>query len=435
MAENNQKYVLANGRVLDPGSGTDENKNIGVCEGRIVDPSTIPDAELIDLSGLTVAPGFIDLHTHLRQPGDTDAETITTATKAAAAGGFTAIVAMPNTSPVSDNAGTLEQVRKHAIDEGVVDVMLCAAMTKGLKGEEMTSIGSLKKFGVVALSDDGRCVQNHELMRHIMEYASSFDLPILDHCEDAILSGDGVMHEGHWSTLLGLRGIPAASEELMVARDLILAEMTGARLHIQHISSAGSVRQVREARKRGVKVTAEATPHHIALNDENLKYFDSNFKMKPPLMSETHIQAIIEGLADGTIEAIATDHAPHTKTSKLVEFDYAPFGIVGLETAFSVSLTELVATKQLSLAELVDKFTSGPAGILGIDAGSLRNGAKANITIFSPDAEYVVDSSKFQSKSTNTPFDGRELRGKIRATIVGGAPVFSDIPSLIPDEN
>ncbi|NOY74317.1 MAG: dihydroorotase [Kiritimatiellaeota bacterium] len=430
MAENN-KYVLANGRVIDPISGTDSEKEIGVSDGRIVDPSTIPDAERVDISGCVAAPGFIDLHTHLRQPGNTDAETITTATTAAAAGGFTSIVAMPNTSPVADNAGTLEYIRKHANEEGVVNVFLCASLTKDLKGEEMTSIGSLKQFGVVALTDDGRCVQNHELMRHIMEYASSFDLPVFDHCEDDVLAGDGVMHEGHWSTLLGLRGIPAASEELMVARDLILAEMTDTRVHIQHISSAGSVRQVREARKRGVKVTAEATPHHISLTDENLKSFDSNFKMKPPLMSEEHRQTIIEGLADGTIEAIATDHAPHTKTSKLVEFDYAPFGIVGLETAFPVCFTELVESKRLTLPELVAKFTTGPAGILGVEAGTLTEGAMADITIFSPEAKHVVDSSKFHSKSTNTPFDGREFRGKIMGTIVKGNPVFSENLSVL----
>ena len=426
----NDKYVLANGRVLDPASGTDSVGDIGVSDGMIVDPSTISDPEIIDLSGLAVSPGFIDLHTHLRQPGGTDAETITTGTKAAAAGGFTTLVAMPNTSPVSDNAGTLEQVRKHTNDEGVVNVLLCAAMTKGLKGEEMTSIGSLKQFGVIALTDDGRCVQNHELMRHIMEYAASFDLPIFDHCEDDVLTGDGVMHEGHWSTLLGLRGIPAATEELMVARDLILAEMTGARLHIQHISSAGSVRQVREAKARGVLVTAEATPHHIALNDENLKSFDANFKMKPPLMSDEHRNAIVEGLIDDTISAIATDHAPHTKTSKLVEFDYAPFGIVGLETAFTVSLTELVATERIPLLRLIEKFTTGPAAVLGIDAGTLKEGAKADITVFSPNTEFRIDSSKFLSKSANTPFDGRKVRGKIMAAIVDGNTVYSALDSL-----
>ena len=427
---NNNGYVLANGRVLDPISGTDEIKDVGVSDGLIVAPSEISNPKVINLDGLSVTPGFIDLHVHLRQPGNTDAETIATGTRAAAAGGFTSILAMPNTSPAADDSGTLEYIRKHANDEGVVKVLLSSAMTKGLKGEEMTSIGSLKQFGVLALTDDGMCTQNHELMRHIMEYASSFDLPIFDHCEDANLSGDGVMHEGHWSTLLGLRGIPAASEELMVARDVILAEMTGARLHVQHISSAGSVRLVRDAQARGVKVTAEATPHHISLDDENLKSFDSNLKMKPPLMSKEHMQAIIEGLIDGTIEAIATDHAPHTKTSKLVEFDYAPFGIVGLETAFPVSMTELVDTKRLSLLQLIEKFTTGPAKILGIDAGTLKIGSKADITILSPDAKSVVDSSKFQSKSSNTPFDGRELRGKISATIVDGKPVFSDIDAL-----
>jgi dihydroorotase len=423
-------YILKGGRVIDPVQNIDKKSDIGVLNGKIVKASKLKSAEIIDLKGLVVSPGFIDLHVHLRQPGGTHKETIATGTKAAAAGGFTSIVAMPNTSPVADNPGTLEYLKRHAKEDGVVKVLICAAMTNNLDGQNMASIGSLKKNGVVALSDDGRCVQNHEIMRHIMEYSQSFDLPIFDHCEDENLTGDGVMHEGYWSTVLGLRSIPTASEELMVARDIILAEITGARLHIQHISTLGSVRKVKAAQSRGFAVSAEVTPHHIALTDENLKHFDPNFKMNPPLVSEEHRQALIKGLKDGTIAAIATDHAPHTETEKLVEIDYAPFGIIGLETALPVCLTELYHKKHLTLSQLVSKFTEGPASILNIETGNLKEGANADITVFDPDAKQIIDSSKFYSKSRNTPFNGCEVRGKVKATIVDGKFIFSELPSI-----
>ena len=263
-----------------------------------------------------------------------------------------------------------------------------------------------------------------------MEYSKSFNLPIFDHCEDEILAADGVMHEGYWSMLLGLRGIPAASEELMVARDIILAEIAGSRIHIQHVSSLGSVRKIREAQSRGVAITAEVTPHHIALTDENLKHFDSNFKMNPPLMSEEHRTALIEGLKDGTITAIATDHAPHTETEKLVEIDYAPFGIIGLETALSVCMTELYHKKHLTLSQLVAKFTEGPAAVLGMDTGHLKEGTAADITVFDPDSAYTIDSSEFYSKARNTPFNGCEVRGKVKATIVDGKIIYSTLPGV-----
>ena len=423
-------FILKGGRVIDPSTGTDRKGDIAVRNGRIVNPSELKKPEIIDIANNVVVPGLIDLHVHLRQPGATHKETIAAGTAAAAAGGFTAVVAMPNTSPVTDNAGTVEFIKRHAAEEGVVKVVICAAMTRSLDGEAMTSIGSLKKNGVVALSDDGRCVQNHEIMRHIMEYAASFDLPILDHCEDANLAADGVMHEGYWSTLLGLRGIPAASEELMVARDIIMAEITGAKIHIQHISASGSVRKVKEARRRGIRVTAEVTPHHIALTDENMKYFDTNYKMKPPLMSEEHRKALIKGLKDGTITVIATDHAPHTETEKLVEMDYAPFGIVGLETALPVCLTELYHKKHLTLPELIAKFTTGPAEVLGIDTPSLQEGTPATITLFNPDAEQTIDSSQFRSKSANTPFNGYKACGKVTATVVDGKFVFSGLSGV-----
>lgn len=430
MATNKDGYLLKGGRVIDPARNIDKKTDIGILNGKIVNPKDLKSPEVINVSGLVVAPGFIDLHVHLRQPGRTDKETIATGTRAAAAGGFTTIVAMPNTSPVADNAGTIEYIRRHAQDEGVVKILPCAAMTKGLEGQSMSGIGSLKRRGVVALSDDGKCVQNHEIMRHIIEYAKSFSLPILDHCEDENLASDGVMHEGQWSTLLGLRGIPAAAEELMVARDIILAEIIDWKVHIQHISSKGSVRMVKDAQKRGVPVSAEVTPHHIAIDDEPVKQFDTNYKMNPPLRSEDHIKALIKGLKDGTISCIATDHAPHTETEKMVEFDYAPFGIIGLETALSVCLNELYHKKHLTLSDLVSKFSKGPAEVLGIDSGTLEEGRCADITIFDPDKKNTIDSSKFYSKSRNTPFNGWEVKGQVAATIVDGKIIYSNIKGI-----
>ncbi|MBN1863421.1 MAG: dihydroorotase [Victivallales bacterium] len=422
--------LFSNGRVVDPANGKDRKGDVAVSGGKIVKPSQLRDPRVVDVGGLVVSPGLIDMHVHLRQPGRTDKETIRTGTQAAAAGGFTTVLAMPNTSPVTDNPGTIEYVRRHAAEEGVVKVLVAAAMTVGQKGESMSSIGSLKKCGVAALTDDGSCVQNHEVMRHIVEYAKTFSLPILDHCEDANLASDGVMHEGKWSVLLGLRGIPAAAEELMVARDIILSEIVGWKIHIQHISTRGSVRMVREARKRGVPVSAEVTPHHLAITDEVIKSFDTNYKVSPPIRSSNHIEALVEGLADGTITCIASDHAPHTETEKLVEFDYAPNGVIGLETALTVCLTCLYHKKLLSLPELVSKFTVGPAEVLGINAGTLDIGANADITIFNPDEKMTVDKSKFRSKSRNTPFHGWDTRGRVCATIVDGKPVFSRIKGL-----
>ena len=418
-----KSYVLRGGRVVDPANGFDGVRDIGVSDGVFADPASLKSPEEVDVSGLVVAPGFVDLHVHLRQPGRSDQETIASGTRAAAAGGFTTVVAMPNTSPVADNAGTLEYIRRHAETDGVVKVLICAAMTKDLDGEAMTSVGGLKRSGAVALSDDGKCVSNHEVMRHIMEYSKTFGLPILDHCEDVVLAGDGVAHEGYQSIMLGLRGIPSASEELMVARDIILAEMIDWRVHIQHISSKNSVRMVREARARGVKVTAEATPHHLFLTDDLLKSFDSNYKMKPPLMSDDHRSELVEALAEGVITCVATDHAPHTATSKLVEFDYAPFGVVGLETAVPMCLTELYHKDIMPLVNIVARFTTGPAEVLGLPLGTFDEGAPADITVLDLDSEWKVDSSKFLSKSRNTPFDGYGVKGRVAATIVDGEVV------------
>ena len=424
------KRIYKGARVIDPARNIDNVMDIGVENGVFADPATLKDAEVVDLAGYVLAPGFIDLHVHLRQPGKTDAETIHTGTLAAAAGGFTSIVAMPNTSPCADNPGTIHYIRTYAQAEGVVKVLPCGAITKGLEGQEMAGIGGLKAAGVVALSDDGKCVQNHELMRHVIEYSRTFKLPILDHCEDTVLASGGVMHEGHWSVFLGMKGMAAAAEELIVARDAILARTAGWKVHIQHVSTKGSLSIIRTAQKEGVQITAEATPHHISLTDVEIKKFDTNYKMNPPLRSEEDRLAVIEGLRDGTITVIATDHAPHTNTAKTVEFDYAPFGIIGLETAVQICLTELYHKQYLDLPALISKFTKGPADVLGMPIGTLENGRPADITILDPEKEGVVDADKFYSKSRNTPFNGYRYKGLAVGTIVDGKCVFSLLDSL-----
>lgn len=424
------KRIYKGARVIDPARNIDKVMDIGVENGVFADPATLKDAEVVDLAGYVLAPGFIDLHVHLRQPGKTDAETIHTGTLAAAAGGFTSIVAMPNTSPCADNPGTIHYIRTYAQAEGVVKVLPCGAITKGLEGQEMAGIGGLKAAGVVALSDDGKCVQNHELMRHVIEYSRTFKLPILDHCEDTVLASGGVMHEGHWSVFLGMKGMAAAAEELIVARDAILARTAGWKVHIQHVSTKGSLSIIRTAQKEGVQITAEATPHHISLTDVEIKKFDTNYKMNPPLRSEEDRLAVIEGLRDGTITVIATDHAPHTNTAKTVEFDYAPFGIIGLETAVQICLTELYHKQYLDLPALISKFTKGPADVLGMPTGTLENGRPADITILDPEKEGVVDADKFYSKSRNTPFNGYRYKGLAVGTIVDGKCVFSLLDSL-----
>ena len=424
------KRIYKGARVIDPARNIDKVMDIGVENGVFADPATLKDAEVVDLAGYVLAPGFIDLHVHLRQPGKTDAETIHTGTLAAAAGGFTSIVAMTNTSPCADNPGTIHYIRTYAQAEGVVKVLPCGAITKGLEGQEMAGIGGLKAAGVVALSDDGKCVQNHELMRHVIEYSRTFKLPILDHCEDTVLASGGVMHEGHWSVFLGMKGMAAAAEELIVARDAILARTAGWKVHIQHVSTKGSLSIIRTAQKEGVQITAEATPHHISLTDVEIKKFDTNYKMNPPLRSEEDRLAVIEGLRDGTITVIATDHAPHTNTAKTVEFDYAPFGIIGLETAVQICLTELYHKQYLDLPALISKFTKGPADVLGMPIGTLENGRPADITILDPEKEGVVDADKFYSKSRNTPFNGYRYKGLAVGTIVDGKCVFSLLDSL-----
>jgi dihydroorotase len=338
---------------------------------------------------------------------------------------------MPNTTPAADNAGAIQYLMNCAEKEGVVHVLPCGALSKGLQGEEMAPVGSLKAAGVVALSDDGKCIQNHSMMKNLVQYASQFSLPILDHCEDENLFAGGVMHEGYWSVLLGMKGIPSAAEELIVARNIILARTANWKVHMQHLSCKEAVELIRQARKQGIPVTAEATPHHIALTDVEIKRFDTNYKMNPPLRSEADRLALIEGLRDNTITVIATDHAPHTETEKLVEFDYAPFGIIGLETAIPVTLTELYHKGYLTLPQLISKFTKGPAEILGLPIGSLSVGAVADITVIDTDVEHVIDKNNFYSKSRNTPFDGYQAKGRACATFVSGKCVYNILPENV----
>ncbi len=427
MMKKQNNWILSGARVIDPVNNIDEVRKVYIKDGIIVDEAAMQgvDAEELDLTGKVVAPGFIDVHVHLRQPGKVDAETVRTGTQAAAAGGFTTVVAMPNTSPVTDNAAQVQYIRELAERDGIVHVLPCGALSKGLAGEEMAPIGSLASVGVAALSDDGKCVQNHELMRHIVEYASNFDLPIMDHCENTALAAGGVMHEGYWSVLLGMKGQPSAAEELMISRNIMLARMTGCRIHMQHVSARESVALLRYARANGIPVTGEATPHHIALTDVEIKRFDTNYKMNPPLRSEDDRMAVIEGLQDGTLTIIATDHAPHTQTAKQVEFDYAPFGIIGLETAVPVTMTELVHKGYLTLPQLISKFTKGPAELLKRPIGSLSIGSAADVTVIDPDVEHTIDISTFYSKSRNTPFDGYQAKGRTAATFVDGVCVYS----------
>ena len=394
---------------------------------------------------------MIDLHVHLREPGQSAKETIATGTAAAARGGFTSVVCMPNTQPAIDNPGTVALIREKAAREGVVNVFVTGAITKGIAGEELAPIGSLKQAGVVAITDDGHCVQNNDLMRRALEYAKMFDLPVMDHCQDYSLVTDGVMHEGYWSVALGLRGWPAAGEEMIVARNVLLAELTGTRVHCQHLSSSGSVALLREAKRRGVPISGEACPHHFVLTDATIagsgKFwggdgkdlfgygaeerpawptYDTNFKMNPPLRSAKDREAILAGLVDGTIDILASDHAPHCDYEKEVEFDYAPFGITGLETELALGLMQLYHTKRLGLAEIIRKFTVAPAELLRLQKGTLKTGADGDVTVFDPEREWVWERGSSASKSYNSPFYGWPLKGKAIMTIVAGKIVWRE---------
>jgi dihydroorotase len=453
--------LLTGGRVIDPANRLDAKADVLISAGKIaavgMDAASQapPGAEKMDVSGLVVCPGLIDLHVHLREPGQTAKENIASGTAAAARGGFTSVVCMPNTSPAIDTAGTVALIRERAAQQGVVNVFVTGAITKNLAGEELASIGSLKRAGVVAITDDGHCVQNHELMRRACEYAKMFNLPVMDHCQDYSLVSDGVMHEGYWNTVLGLRAWPAAGEEMIVARNILLAELTGARIHCQHLSAAGSVALLREAKKRGVPISGEACPHHFTLTDAAVAgsarfwandgkalagfqdelpewpAYDTNFKMNPPLRSPRDREAILEGLADGTIEILCSDHAPHCDFEKEVEFDYAPFGITGLETELALSLMQLHHAQRLGLPELIAKYTVAPAQLLNLPKGTLSIGADADVTVFDPDREWIFDRAATASKSSNSPFFGWKLKGRAVATVVGGQMVWSAKSELV----
>ncbi len=421
--------IIRNGRIIDPANRRDEVSDLIIGDGRIADQSAIHNSRSeiaeIDANGLIVAPGLIDMHVHLREPGFAHKETIASGARAAAAGGFTTVVCMPNTSPVADNPSTITWIKDRARETASVSVLSAGAISKALDGEELAPIASVVQSGVVAITDDGKCIQNHELMRRAVEYARMVDVPVLDHCQDYNLVGNGVVNEGEWSTLLGLSGWPAAGEEAVVMRNILLAELCDHHIHCQHISTAGSVRLIREARARGVKISGEVCPHHISLTDASIQNFDTNCKMNPPLRTQRDIDAIIEGIADGTLTILCSDHAPHAAFEKEVEFDRAPFGIVGLETELGLFIDVLVhKRKAVSINRLIEMFTVEPAKLLKIDAGTLSIGAKADITLIDPDREWAVDASKFESLSRNTPFHGWELKGRAVRTIVGGETVW-----------
>ncbi|MDE0159823.1 MAG: dihydroorotase [Candidatus Dadabacteria bacterium] len=421
--------LIKNGRVVDPSQSLDMVSDIYVQGDRVKEISERIDTPrksdtVIDASGQIVAPGLVDIHVHLREPGYEHKETIRTGCLAAAAGGFTSIVCMPNTNPINDNASVTEYILLKARTEGIVNVFPIGAITKGEKGAELADIGEMCEAGCVAISDDGMPVTDSGLMRKAMEYVRPFGIPVITHAEDIGLSAGGVMNEGFVSTELGLRGIPAASEEVGVVRDIILCELTGTPLHICHVSTKGSVRLVREAKKRGAKVTAEATPHHFTLTDKLVYGYNTDAKMNPPLRTQEDVDAILEGIADGTIDVIATDHAPHSQDEKNVEFDLAPFGIVGLETALSLSL-ELVEKGIITLEEMIKKLTVAPSEIVGIERGTLVPGSIADLVVFDPGMSRTVNPEEFFSKSRNTPFSGWELKGVVSSTIVSGKVVFS----------
>ena len=416
---------IKNGRVIDPANRRDEKADIFIVDGRIAAKPPSGKCETLDAAGLVVAPGLIDIHVHLREPGQSHKETIASGTRAAAAGGFTSVVAMPNTSPAADSSATIAWIHERAKANACVNVFCTGAITKGLAGEELAPFGALAAAGVVALTDDGHCVQSHEVMRRAIEYARMFNLPVMDHCQDYSLVGDGVMHEGEWSLRLGLPGWPRMGEEMIVARNIMLAELCRSPIHCQHISSGGSVRLLREARKRGVPVSGEVCPHHIALTDASLKTFDTNFKMNPPLRAQEDVEAIIEGIADGTLNILCSDHAPHASYEKEVEFDHAPFGITGLETEFSAFCDILVhKRKAISLERLIELYTLEPARLLSLDRGTLSDGVPGDVTLIDPDLEWTFDKNGSRSLSHNTPFDKHSWKGRAVATIVAGKVVW-----------
>ena len=424
-----ESLILKGGRVVDPSSGVDALMDLVVVDGRIAecrrpggDAGRPVEARVLDVSGRIVCPGFVDMHVHLRDPGQEHKEVIETGTRAAAAGGFTSIACMPNTRPANDSLAVTEYILGEARRHGVVNVFPIGCVSRGSRGEELADIGEMVRAGAVAVSDDGQPVSSSYLMRKVLEYSTIFGIPVIDHCEDKTLSAGGVMNEGPASTMLGLKGIPPASEEIMVGRDITLAGVTRGRLHLAHLSTAGSLEQVRRGRAAGIPVTCEVTPHHLVLNEEAVvaSRYDTNTKVNPPLRSEADRLALLEGLRDGTVDTIATDHAPHHTDEKLCEFDNAPFGLIGLETAVPLLMDRLVRPGLIDIGRLVTLMSVNPARILGIGKGTLAVGADADITVVDPDLEMTVDVARFESRSRNSPFQGWSLRGWPVATIVGG---------------
>ncbi|RCW52462.1 MULTISPECIES: dihydroorotase [Halanaerobium] len=422
------KTLIKNGRVYDSKNGLEgkydiliEGNKIFAVEKEIKDQGY----QIIDAEGKIIIPALIDMHTHLREPGYEEKETVKTGCEAAAAGGFSAVAAMPNTKPIADNPAVVEHLKLKS-EKAAVRVYPIGSITQDSKGEVLSEIGTLAKTGVKALSDDGNPVMNSEIMRRAMEYASAFDLPVIDHCEDENLSQDGVMHEGYHSTIFGLKGIPAAAEEIMVARDIVLAEMTGIHLHIAHLSTEGSLNLVKEAKARGVNVTFEVTPHHLLLTDQAVEDYNPDTKVHPPLRSERDKNVLVEALKAGQIDVLATDHAPHTYEDKLGEFDYAAFGISGLETALGLLYYNFIKTGIIDWNDLLRMYYYKPGEILKIESEGLKQGSRADFLIFNPEREWTVDKNKFKSKGKNTPFAGWNLKGKNEITFVGGKMVYDD---------
>ena len=455
--------LLTGGRVIDPANLIDTQSDVLIIDGRVagvgrsLSEKSGRDCERIDVTGCVVCPGLIDIHVHLREPGQSAKETIEAGTKAAAAGGFSSVVCMPNTSPTIDSPATVALIENKANASGAVNVYVTGAITKGIAGEELAPIGSLKQAGVVAITDDGKCVQNNDLMRRALEYAGMFDLPVFDHCQDYSLVMDGVMNEGYWNTVLGLKGWPASGEEMIVARNILLAETTGTHIHCQHLGTIGSVRLIREAKERGVRISGEACPHHFTLTDaaiagsaafwkhdgsgvynwEHLSKqapawpdYDTNCKMNPPLRSAADREEVLKGVADGTLEIIGSDHAPHCDFEKDVEFDYAPFGITGLETELPLSLMQLYHSSRMKLPDLIARFTTAPEKLLKLQRGTLSVGAIADVTVFDPETKWVFGSESSFSKADNSPFNGWEMRGRAAMTIVAGEIVWTDASRL-----
>jgi dihydroorotase len=419
--------IISGAHIVDPAARRNAPGELFARDGRLVASLSAAErkrARKLDATGLIACPGLVDIHVHFREPGQTHKETIGTGSRAAAAGGFTTVVCMPNTSPPADNAGTIQFIKDAIARDSVVKVLPTGCITAGMKGQALAPIGSLKRAGVVAITDDGECVQSNELMRRAAEYAAMFELPIMDHCQDQSMTQGAVMNEGVMSTRLGLRGWPHAAEDLIVSRNVILSAYTGAHIHLQHISSGYSVEIIRLAKARGVKITAEATPHHLALTEEGLVGYDTNWKMNPPLRTEKDRQALIAGLRDGTLDCIGTDHAPHTNYEKDREFDYAPNGILGLETALPVVLSVLLKEAKFRLPQIIDLMTRRAAAILKLEAGTLAPGAPADICLFDPREKWRYDAKAGQSKSSNSPWDGQELTGRVKVTVVDGQVVF-----------